>query len=395
MYQAAWFFSGAWLQNKCSTCQLPQLRRATDDRGACRLFVRLLGASVPGLAEPGLLMREHPCVEVAFGDAVKAKPRGTRELFRVDPAQRKVRKENSAPTSLQDCEWRLGDTMVFTVQLSELASGLSLRLYTRSDMRLGPLQLDLARPSQVGCCTLDLRRRILPACSQQKMAEVAGKNRESDMENNSGLTPSQELWESEEMPLPLVTADGADERAWLLVSFALSVNPSWLEKLASRADRTLVERVSDGVSHLGRQAQPALQWASDCCAAETARSTQERIVVSMPAMEQEGIPTGPAESDRRSPTATEMAAEPAPEPPALSPEMNQRLPLYSPYGRHFVPQSTAPLHPAVSAAHAPYAGLSPAWAWYQPQTHGHSGSQLQRGSFLQPAAVPQRLPQFR
>ena len=87
-----------------------------------------------------------------------------------------------------------------------------------------------------------------------------------------GLTPSQELWESEEMPLPLVTADGADEgvpqsehsscqlscmsacqcapawqtalaQAWLLVSFALSVNPNWLEKLASRADRTLVERV--------------------------------------------------------------------------------------------------------------------------------------------------------
>ena len=47
------------------------------------------------------------------------------------------------------------------VQLPELTScGLSLRVRTRSDMRLGPLQLDLARPSQVGCCTLDMRHSM-------------------------------------------------------------------------------------------------------------------------------------------------------------------------------------------------------------------------------------------
>ena len=86
-------------------------------------------------------------------------------------------------------------TFLAEVQASELASGLSMRLRTRSDMRLGPLQLDLARPSQVGCCTLDLRcecfekgrpqvalyfpsahpdsrRRILPACAQR--ADEAG-----------------------------------------------------------------------------------------------------------------------------------------------------------------------------------------------------------------------------
>ncbi|CAE7034531.1 cbh2 [Symbiodinium sp. CCMP2592] len=391
MYQAAWFFSGAWLQNKCSTCQLPQLRRATDERNACRLFVRLLGASIPGLAEPGLLMREHPCVEVAFGDTVKESEPAEYVSVGTPTFGPSARKPGLVPTALQDCEWHFGDTMVFTVQLSELTScGLSLRVHTRSDMRLGPLQLDLARPSQVGCCTLDMRRRILPACSNPKVAQVASKGAKDEAH-----AASQEIWESEQICLPLVTADGADEGAWLLVSFALSANPASLEKLASRADRTLVERVSESVSHLGQQAQPALQWAAECCATETARSSQERIVVSIPAMEHEnagsvdlgrsqtGAPENRPSRECAAAPQQEIEAEPAPEPPAFPETVQSRLPVRSQCGRYLVSQTPAGAAPG-PALPMPYT-LNPAWAWYQrPQlTQSANGLQPQTWAFPQ------------
>ncbi|CAE7941057.1 cbh2 [Symbiodinium sp. KB8] len=402
MYQAAWFFSGAWLHNKCSTCQLPQLRRATDERNACRLFVRLLGASIPGLAEPGLLMREHPCVEVAFGDTVKESEPAEYVSVGTPTFGPSARKPGLVPTALQDCEWHFGDTMVFTVQLPELTScGLSLRVRTRSDMRLGPLQLDLARPSQVGCCTLDMRRRILPACSNPKVAQVASKGVKDDATAHAA---SQEIWESEQMCLPLVTADGADEGAWLLVSFALSANPQSLEKLASRADRTLVERVSESVSQLGQQAQPALQWAAECCATETARSSQERIVVSIPAMEHEsmGVDLGrsqagaPESQQSRECAASpqqEIEAEPAPEPPAFPETAPSRLPVRSQCGRYLVSHGAAAPGPTLPM---PYT-LNPAWTWHQrPQLTAQSaGLQPQTWGFPQPAPVPAHLPQFR
>ncbi|CAE8620723.1 unnamed protein product [Polarella glacialis] len=62
------------------------------------------------------------------------------------------------------------------------------------------------------------------------------------------------------MSLPLVGTDGAQEGAWVAVSFAVSVNPEALAEFASDAERSLADMV------VGDLLEPSLEWATaKCC----------------------------------------------------------------------------------------------------------------------------------
>ncbi|CAJ1418883.1 unnamed protein product [Effrenium voratum] len=346
MYPAAWFLSGAWLQNKCSTCTLPQLRR--ERGGTFRLSVRLLGASAC-LEQPGLLLRQQPCVEVNLGEVTKeSEPAEYRAL----PS---FGHEATPPASAQDCQWHFGDTMVFTVPAAELPQArLRFWLRARQDLQLGFLQLDLARSAAIGCCALEVRRRILSACTTKAAHEGA----------------SGSLWESQEMVLPLVTPEGAEAEAWLLVSFAVSVDPARL-LAAAQTDRSLLDRVSEGCSSLGAAASSAQR---NCCAPEPGTPKPERIVVSVPVMEQ-GTEKADLEASPASSTSEAAPPEPAPEP---LPEPRPRLSRPAAPG----PWAASPAPPASPAFAAPchtewragpgphFQSHVPDWRWQPLGPHG-------------------------
>lgn len=251
---AAGCCGGAWLGKRCGALELPRLRRAADESAPFKLSVRVLSASVPTLAAPGLLLRQRPRVEVSLGQARKETELGEftsggsagsggghRHLRRVETLD--------AQAAAAECPWHFGDTLTFTAHLSDLrGAGLRVRLRCQSDVRLGPLQLELASTHELGACSVGLRQRVLPAC-------VLERHREADARacGDGGCR----VWESPVLLLPLACEDGPV--AHVAVAFGVTADPDVLMGLASDAERPLVEKVAMPLRLAVRGSK--LQWA--------------------------------------------------------------------------------------------------------------------------------------
>jgi len=160
MFQAVAAVSGGmWLKQKLDDVPWPHLRRAVDPNASFRLSVRVVSASAPGLASPGIIAKQRPFLEVAVGDS--SKQTETADFSR-DKAGSKACGQGP------ECPWRFGDTFSFKTRLQDvLDSDLRLTLRSRSDVVMGPVQLEL-QAAEVGTAILDLRNQVLSTCVEQE-----------------------------------------------------------------------------------------------------------------------------------------------------------------------------------------------------------------------------------
>jgi len=160
MFQAVAAVSGGmWLKQKLDDVPWPHLRRAVDPNASFRLSVRVVSASAPGLGSPGILAKQRPFLEVAVGDSSK----------QTEIADFSRDKEGSKVCGGEpDFPWRFGDTISFKTRLQDvLGSDLRLTLRSRSDVVMGPVQLEL-QAAEVGTAILDLRNPVLSNCVEQE-----------------------------------------------------------------------------------------------------------------------------------------------------------------------------------------------------------------------------------
>lgn len=262
---------GMWVQRKLGEIALPTISRPVDDEGSFKLSVHVHAASVPGLADPSLLTRERPRIEVVLGQARKETELGdyrdttARSCEDAEPAGR------FGTPSLSACPWQFGDTLTFTATKNDiLGPGAQVWLRTQGEMRFGTLfQMNMSSTTDVGVCSVDLRRRVLPACVQKSMpgADAAG----------GAGGEHLVLWETPVMVLPLTHIGGrgagaASERSFVIgeavghvaLSFAVNADPEMLLQSATMATMPLhvravqplrdwTVRVGDGVATAAQQ----------------------------------------------------------------------------------------------------------------------------------------------
>jgi len=150
---------GIALREAVSNVSVPHLRKKVDPP-VCRLAVRVLAASVPGLEAPGFMSSKRPFIVASLGSSTKE----------TEAADFSTEKDTGF---IGTCPWRFVETLTFSVQLEDvLASGLQLQLRLRNDFTFGPLQVEL-QTTDVGIASANLRSYILPACVQDKQ-EVGG-----------------------------------------------------------------------------------------------------------------------------------------------------------------------------------------------------------------------------
>jgi len=150
--------AGMWLKRTLDDVQWPHLRRAVDPDASFRLSVRVVSASAPGLGSPGIVAKQRPFLEVAVADSSK----------QTEIADFSRDKEGSKVCGGgPNCPWRFGDTLSFKTRLQDvLGSDLQLTLRSRSDVVMGPVQLEL-QAAEVGTAILDLRNQVLSNCVEQ------------------------------------------------------------------------------------------------------------------------------------------------------------------------------------------------------------------------------------
>lgn len=158
---AAAFGGGIYLKQALDAVQLPRLTQAGSDTAAFTLSVRVLAASVPGLAAPGIVSHDRPFLEGTLGVSKKATE------FADFAAS------GSGPYA-KECPWRFGDTLTFKVRTEDVTGpGLKLSLKVRKDIVLGPVQFEM-RSNNVGDGALQFTSKILPACVQEKHDTTRG-----------------------------------------------------------------------------------------------------------------------------------------------------------------------------------------------------------------------------
>lgn len=161
---AAAFSGGLYIKQKLEEVQLPRLSKAGADGVIFTLSVRVLAASVPGLAQPGFWSHHRPFLEGTLG---KAKKETEFADFAAD----------GAGPYAEECKWRFGDSLTFKIRPEDVAgAGLKLHLKVRKDIVLGPVQFEMKAES-VGEGALCLRDRIMPACVQERRDDVRGGGR--------------------------------------------------------------------------------------------------------------------------------------------------------------------------------------------------------------------------
>lgn len=250
MLQAVAAFSGGvWVQQKLSDLQLPRLGRAIDEGATFKLSVRVIAASVPGLADAGLLTRERPRVSVVLGGVRKETELGD---YHGDGGTF----EDEAAGDGLHCPWRFGETLTFATSLNDILLGQGVQLWLRShsDLRLGPFQINLARTRDVGVCTVDLRNRILPECVYRKSLGL-----ETTSRGDSSSRPSE--WETPVLHLALTHVGGSSGSSssglvlgqaagHIALAFSVNTNPKVLLQAAEDATRPLVDRVATPLKEL-------------------------------------------------------------------------------------------------------------------------------------------------
>eukprot|EP00927_Polykrikos_kofoidii_P059440 TRINITY_DN54593_c0_g1_i1.p1 TRINITY_DN54593_c0_g1~~TRINITY_DN54593_c0_g1_i1.p1 ORF type:complete len:574 (+),score=90.99 TRINITY_DN54593_c0_g1_i1:197-1918(+) len=275
MFQAATAFTGGvWVRGKLNDIQLPQFRRAVAEADSFKLSVRILSASIPSLSAPGLLKRERPRVEVKLGNTRKitepgdfAQDRSGSSSF---PSILKENGEIGSNDTCPPCPWQFGDTLTFAAQVSDVAGqGLCIWLRSASEVRLGPVQVDLAAGRELAACSVDLRHRVLPACVRRRTCDVDSFASQVFVPG-SGCGPcapssnisAQSVWESPVLVLPLAHVSelpGAVGQAAAHVTVVFNVNsdPKALLSAADVAARPLADKV---VGPLRRLVQEPVRW---------------------------------------------------------------------------------------------------------------------------------------
>ncbi|CAK0848908.1 unnamed protein product, partial [Prorocentrum cordatum] len=115
-----------------------------------RVSVRVVAASIPGLAAPGVLSH-RPFLEASLGESRKATEFAD---FAREP-------EGAA---WRECPWRFSDTLTFRARAADVAGpGVKISLKARRDVVLGPVQLEM-QSADIGEGVVDLRGQALPAC---------------------------------------------------------------------------------------------------------------------------------------------------------------------------------------------------------------------------------------
>jgi len=244
MLQAvAAFSSGLWVQHKLSDLQLPQLSRAVDEGNTFKLSVRVIAASVPGLSEGGLLTRERPRVAAVLGGVRKETEYGDCDSD-ADSIHEKI------DSALPPCDWYFGETLTFAANVADVMNGqaVQLWLYSHSDVRLGPFQVNLTSSRDIGVCSIDVFKQILPECVTP--------NRGGDSGRAGDNSRAPLVWESPVLPFAVTHVGGSSgskgsefvigqAAGHVLATFSVNVDPQVLLKYAEASTRPLVDRVAD------------------------------------------------------------------------------------------------------------------------------------------------------
>lgn len=246
---AATFGAGIMAAQKIGSscgCQGPlpscRLRNAGDDEGTnFKLAVHVHAAAAPELNEPGMLMRPRPQLQALLGDVrtetAFADYASPDERAKSGLSNGKAAFLGASEATLAECAWRFGDTLTFNVGLSDiLGEGLWLQLCARSDLCLGPLQMQLPSTQELGETMLDLRRRVLPACEPA----VSSGNR------GFGGTGRPE-WTSPTLVVPLTRRGLGSQMAIVarvVVSFSVNVDPEVLLRDARCVEQPFVETMT-------------------------------------------------------------------------------------------------------------------------------------------------------
>eukprot|EP00913_Durusdinium_trenchii_P018209 g17107.t1 len=243
MIQAIAAFSGGlWVQNKLSDLQLPQLSRRINEAETFKLSVQVVAASIPGLSDSGLLTRERPRVSALLNG--------------------------------------FNETLTFAVTVADVLAGQTVQLWihTYSDVRFGPFQVNLTRARDVGVCSVELQKQVLPECVASEESgdstrhQVDTTPRRKACERTEARSPpwagrrrirfpldlsvkrGTYSWETPVLPFPLTHVGGAggagdfvlgQAAGHLLVKFSMNADPQAMLLRRDRASRPLVERVAD------------------------------------------------------------------------------------------------------------------------------------------------------
>eukprot|EP00928_Gymnodinium_smaydae_P098228 TRINITY_DN9090_c0_g2_i1.p1 TRINITY_DN9090_c0_g2~~TRINITY_DN9090_c0_g2_i1.p1 ORF type:complete len:319 (-),score=28.22 TRINITY_DN9090_c0_g2_i1:98-1054(-) len=278
---ATGFCGGALVRHQCGRaecqcqedCQLPRVRRAVNEIVEFRISIRVLTACIPALAAPGIFSRQRPRARLSLGDvhmetnfavfvgsaagAQRAtssqNPHGMRRRSDdgcglggggdcgsgFDSANRK----STSNLTAASWPWHFCDTVTFSACLADVRGpGLQLQVHGYSDFRLGPWLLEMAGVSNLGACSIDIREDILAHCKAYKSSADVGVGVES--------------WESSACILPLwsSTEGGRSSRepvAHVTISFAVSMDPELIGRLADDEERSLAQRTAVNCGVIG------------------------------------------------------------------------------------------------------------------------------------------------
>lgn len=251
---------GMWVQRKLGDLNLPSFSRPVDEVGAFKFSVRVHAANIPGLSDPSLLKRERPRVEVVLGFSKKETELGDYrpEVFR----ERDQPEESSQPSDgiaasqsePRSMDWQFGDTLTFVATRADvLGPGAQVWLRTQGEVRLGSLlQMNMAATTDVGVSSVDIRRRVLPACRQKTSPDSTGGSANADLPISALFS-----WESPVFVMPLThiggnnPAGGSEDRKYVLgeavghvaLSFGVNMDPDVILKSADEATMPFVTRV--------------------------------------------------------------------------------------------------------------------------------------------------------
>jgi len=268
MFQAGTaFIGGVMAANRIADLPFPQFSRAVDEGETFRLHVRVVAASIPSLADPGLLRRERPRLEVVLGDVRKLTEFGEFKRDTPESTEGGASSSSAAPAA----RWRFGDTLTFLASgANVLGPGVQLWLRSNSDVNLGMFQVNLSQMRDIGTCSVDLRRDVLPACVLQNQGAAPGSAGALAAMDPLG---SHAIWETPAMVLPLahVGVDSspyvlAEAAAHVTVTFGVNVDPQAILRGANERMRPLAERVA---TPLRQWIQEPVRWVYEASTAAT------------------------------------------------------------------------------------------------------------------------------
>jgi len=151
---------------------------------------------------------------------------------------------------LPACDWHFNETLTFAVTVADVLAGQTIQLWihTYSDVRLGPFQVNLTRARDIGVCSVELHKQVLPECVPTE--ESGDSTRHQGTPRKKGI----HSWESPVLPFALTHVGGSSSggefvlgqaSGHLLVKFSMNADPQAMLTRAHNSTRPLVERMAD------------------------------------------------------------------------------------------------------------------------------------------------------